>query len=109
MKKGILIAAILILIVLLGIWAFLSLGRAGGEIGFDAIVTNIDGNLVYATVTEDRAGFGSRKLPETIVIYADEFPEYELQVGDLIDGCYIRKEHEGNFYRVVSIVVNGQS
>ena len=109
MKKGILIATILILIVLLGIWAFLSLGRAGGEIGFDATVTSIDGNLVYATVTEDRAGFGSRKLPETIVIYADEFPEYELQVGDLIDGCYIRKEHEGNFYRVVSIVVNGQS
>ena len=109
MKKGILIAAILILVALLCIWAFLTFGRAGGEIGFDAIVTNIDGNLVYATVTEDRAGFGSRKLPETIVIYADEFPEHELQVGDLIDGCYIRKAHEGNFYWVVSIIVNGQN
>ena len=109
MKKGILIAAILILVVLLGIWAFLTLGRAGGEIGFDATVTSIDGNLVYATVTEDHAGFGSRKLPETIVIYADDFPDYEFQIGDLIDGCYIRKAHEGNFYRVVSIMVNGQS
>ena len=35
MKKVVVIATILILIVLLGIWAFLSLGRAGGEIGFD--------------------------------------------------------------------------
>ena len=109
MKKVILSISIVLLLALACVIGFLSIGRAGGEIGFDAIVTNIDGNLVYATVTEDRAGFGSRKLPETIVIYADEFPEYELQVGDLIDGCYIRKEHEGNFYRVVSIVVNGQS
>lgn len=108
MKKAILIAAILILVALLGIWAFLTFGRAGGEIGFDAIVTSIDGNLVYATVTKDRAGFGSRKLPETIVIYAEDFPDYEFHVGDLIDGCYIRKAHEGNFYRVVSILVNGQ-
>lgn len=108
MKKAILIAIILILVVLLGIWAFLTLGRAGGEIGFDATVTGIDGNLIYATVTEDHAGFGSRKLPETIVIYADDFPDYEFQVGDLINGCYIRKAHEENFYRVVSIVVNGQ-
>lgn len=106
--KKVIIAAILILIVLLGIWGFLSLGRAGGEIGFDATVTSVDGNLVYASVTEDRAGFGSRKLPETIVIYTDEFPEYEFHVGDLIDGCYIRKTHEGNFYRVVSIVVYSQ-
>ena len=109
MKKVILISVILILVALLGIWAFLSLGRAGGEIGFDATVTSVEGNMIYATVTEDRAGFGSRKLPETIVIYAEDFPEYELQVGDLINGCYIRKAHEGNFYRVVSIVVNGQS
>ena len=109
MKKTTLIATMLILVLLLGIWAFLSLGRAGGEIGFDATVTSIDGNIVYAAVTEDRAGFGSRKLPETIVIYADDFPDYEFQVGDLIDGCYIRKAHEVNFYRVVSIAVNGQS
>lgn len=109
MKKVILIVTILILVILLGIWAFLSLGRAGGEIGFDATVTSIDGNIVYAAVTEDCAGFGSRKLPETIVIYANDFPDYEFQVGDLIDGCYIRKAHEVNFYRVVSIAVNGQS
>ena len=109
MKKVILIVTILILVILLGIWAFLSLGRAGGEIGFDATVTSIDGNIVYAAVAEDCAGFGSRKLPETIVIYANDFPDYEFQVGDLIDGCYIRKAHEVNFYRVVSIAVNGQS
>ena len=109
MKKVVVIATLLILIVLLGIWAFLSLGRAGGEIGFDATVTSIDGNKVYATVTEDRAGFGSRRLPETIVIYAEDFPDCKFQVGDLIDGCYIRKAHDGNFYWVVSIIVNGQN
>ena len=88
MKKVVVIATILILIVLLGIWAFLSLGRAGGEIGFDATVTSIDGNKVYATVTEDRAGFGSRKLPETIVIYAEDFPDCKFQVGDLIEDLH---------------------
>lgn len=108
MKKRIFIIIILILICLLGIWAFLSLGRAGGEVGFAATVTNVDGDIVYAAVTRDNAGFGSRKLPDTIVIYAEDFPEYEFQVGDLIDGIYIRKEHKGNFYRVVSIVINEQ-
>lgn len=108
MKKRIFIIIILILICLLGIWSFLSLGRASGEVGFAATVTNVDGDIVYAAVTRDNAGFGSRKLPDTIVIYAEDFPEYEFQVGDLIDGIYIRKEHKGNFYRVVSIVINEQ-
>ena len=108
MKKSVIISAMLILICLFGIWAFLSLGRSGGEVGFKATVTSIDGDLVYASVTEDHSGFGSRKLPETIVIYAEDFPEYEFQVGDLIDGCYIRKEHESNFYRIVSIVLNAE-
>lgn len=107
-EEAILIATILILIVLLGVWFFLSSGRAGGEIGFGATVTIVEDNLVYATVTEDHAGFGTKKLPETIVICAEEFPEFEFHVGDQIDGCYIRKTHEGNFYRVVSILVNGQ-
>ena len=108
MKKSVLIFAILILICLFGIWAFLSLGRSGGEVGFKATVSNIDGDFVYASVTEDRTGFGSRKLPESIVIYAEDFPEFEFHVGDLIDGCYIRKENKGNFYRVVSIVLNAE-
>lgn len=108
MKKLIIITTILILISLFGIWAFLSLGRAGGEIGFDATVTNVEDNIVYAAVTRDDAGFGSRKLPDIIVIYAADFPEYEIQIGDQISGCYIRKNYEGNFYRVVSILVNGR-
>lgn len=90
------------------LWGFFSLDRAGGEIGFEATVTNAEGDIVYAAVTKDDAGFGSRKLPDTIVIYAEEFPEYEIKVGDQISGCYIRKNYEGNFYRVVSILVNGQ-
>ena len=108
MKKSVVAALILVLICLFGIWAFLSLGRAGGEVGFYAEVTSIEGNLVYATVTEDHAGFGSRKLPDTIVIYADDFPEDEFHIGDPIHGCYIRKEYNGDFYRVVSIVINSK-
>lgn len=108
MKKTKIIAAILILICLLGVWVFFPLDRAGGEIGFDATVTNVEGDIVYATVTRDNAGFGSRKLPDTIVIYVEDFPEYEIKIGDQISGCYIRKNYEGNFYRVVSILVNGQ-
>lgn len=108
MKKTAIIVTILILVCLIGLWAFFSLGRAGGEIGFDATVTRVEGDLVYATVTEDHAGFGPRKLPETIVIYAENFPEHEFYVGDLIDGIYIRKEYKGDFYRVVSIAVNGK-
>ena len=108
MKKAVIIISILILLSLLGLWAFCSLGRAGGEIGFDATVTSLEGNLLYATVTEDRAGFGTRKLPDRIVIHAEDFPQYEFKVGDQISGCYIRKNYEGNFYRVVSILVNGQ-
>lgn len=108
MKKLFIITTILILIFLFGIWAFLSLGRAGGEIGFEATVTEVEGHIIYAEVSRDDAGFGSRKLPDTIVIYAADFPEYEIQIGDHISGCYIRKNYEGNFYRVVSILVNGQ-
>ena len=108
MKKSVIAALILVLICLFGVWAFLSLGRAGGEVGFYAEVTSIEGDLVYATVTEDHAGFGSRKLPDTIVIYADEFPEDEFHIGDLIHGCYIRKEYNGDFYRVVSIALNNK-
>ena len=104
MKKVVVIATILILIVLLGIWAFLSLGRAGGEIGFDATVTSIDGNKVYATVTEDRAGFGSRKLPETIVIYAEDFPDCKFQVGDLIEDL-----HRENILQLDNIYQRRQS
>lgn len=106
--KKVAIITILVLICLFGVWAFCSLGRAGGEIGFDATVTNVEGDIIYAAVTRDDAGFGSRKLPDTIVIYAEDFPEYEIRIGDQISGCYIRKNYEGNFYRVVSILVNGQ-
>ena len=109
MKKVVIIISILVLLSLLGSWAFLSLGCAGGEIGFEATVSNVEGDIVYASVTSDDAGFGSRKLPDTIMIYAADFPEYEIKIGDQISGCYIRKNYEGNFYRVVSILVNAQS
>lgn len=107
MKKTVIVISILILVCLIGLWAFYSLGRAGDEIGFEATVTEVEGHIIYAEVSRDDAGFGSRKLPDTIVIYAADFPEYEIQIGDHISGCYIRKNYEGNFYRVVSILVNG--
>ena len=108
MKKTVIVISILILVCLIGLWAFCSLGRAGGKIGFEATVTKVEGDIIYAAVSRDDAGFGSRKLPDTIVIYAADFPEYEIQIDDQISGCYIRKNYEGNFYRVVSILVNGQ-
>lgn len=108
MKQTVIVISILILVCLIGLWAFCSLGRAGGEIGFGATVTKVEGDIIYAAVSRDDAGFGSRKLPDTILIYAADFPEYEIQKGDQISGCYIRNTYEGNFYRVVSILVNGQ-
>ena len=40
MKKTAIVCVILILVGLAGTLAFLSLGRAGGEIGFDASIPN---------------------------------------------------------------------
>lgn len=108
MKKTSFIIAIVVLIILVSLWAFLSLGRAGGEVGFKAEVIQVEDGKAYATVTEDDAGFLSRKLPDTIVIYIEEFPEYDFQPGDVISGIYIRKNYNGQFYRVVSILVNGE-
>lgn len=88
--------------------AFLSLGRAGGEIGFEAQVIRMEDGVAYAAASEDDAGFLSKKLPDTIAIYLDEFPDYDVQPGDLISGIYIRKNYNGQFYRVVSILVNGE-
>lgn len=106
MKKAVIIIAILVLMALLGLWAFLSLGRAGGEVGFRAEVIRVEDGKAYAAVIEDHARFGSRKLPDTVVIYTADYPEHDILVGDLISGIYIRKSYEGNFYRVVSIIVN---
>lgn len=102
------IITMLMLFILVSLWAFLSLGRAGGEIGFEAEVIRVEDGMAYATVIEDDAGFLSRKLPDTIVIYAEDFPEYDIQPGDAISGIYIRKNYNGQFYRVVSILVNGE-
>ena len=63
MKKSLIIISILILIVLVCIWAFLSLGRAGGEIGFEAQVIRIEDGVAYAAVSEDDAGFFLQKAP----------------------------------------------
>ena len=109
MKKAAIICAILILIGLVGTLVFLSLGRAGGEIGFDATVKQVEEDVIYAIVTNDNARFGSRKLPETIVIYKEFFPEQSFQVGDLIHGNYMRKEYKGEFYQMVSIVINDKA
>lgn len=43
-----------------------------------------------------------------IAIYLEEFPDYDVQPGDLISGIYIRKNYYGQFYRVVSILINNE-
>lgn len=107
-EKAAIIISILIVVTLFGLWAFLSLGRAGGEAGFEATVNRVEDGKVYATVTDDGAGFLSRKLLETIVFTAEDFTEYNIQPGDLLSGCYVRKNHDGQSCRVVRILVNGQ-
>ena len=69
MKKTAIVCVILILIGLAGTLAFLSLGRAGGEIGFDATVTQVEEDVIYATVTNDNDRF--------ISLFAAYLPDIE--------------------------------
>lgn len=83
---------------------FLYTGRAGGEIGFTARIDAVQGNTVYATVTQQHTGFLSRKLPENIIFDISDFEEV-LKAGDTIHGCYLRGTIDGPRVRVVSIAV----
>ena len=106
MKKRtiILIAIIAITISLLTATVlFLSVGRAGGEIGFEATIDKIENGIAYATVTDDDAGFGARKLPNQIEFSIDGLDE--MNIGDEIYGNYIRGTIKGNSVFVACVEV----
>lgn len=86
--------------------AFLSVGRAGGEIGFDATINKIEDGVAYATVTVDDAGFGAPKLPKQIEFTIADLGE--LNAGDEIHGCYLRGTIDGHSVRVVSVLVKAE-
>ena len=96
----------MIVLSLIGFISFLSFDRAGGEIGFDAVINRVEPeyNMAYATVTNQGAGFFSKKLPESIMFNTSELDE-ELKAGDEIQGCYLRGTINGQDVRVVSIMV----
>ena len=109
-KKRFIISAIVALCILGAILAFLSFGRAGGEIGFDAVINRVEPeyNMAYATVTDQDAGFFSKKLPENIMFNTSDL-DVELKAGDKIQGCYLSGTISGDSVRVVSIVVFEQN
>lgn len=108
MKKVILTISVVLLLVLACVIGFLSIGRAGGEIGFGAIIDKVEDGIAYATVTEQSTGFLSKKLPEKIMFSTTDL-DVELKAGDIISSCYLRGTIDGQTVRVVSIsVINEQ-
>lgn len=105
MKKRIIILAV-VLCVLVAVVAFLSVDRAGDEIGFEATINRVEPeyNMAYATVTEQDTGLLSKKLPGSIMFDTSILNE-ELKAGDKISGCYLSGTISGQHVRVVSVIV----
>lgn len=74
MKKSFIIMSILILIVLVSIWAFLSLGRAGGEIGFEAQVIRIE------------EGWLMQRSPKMMPVSLQKAPGYDCDLSRRVSG-----------------------
>ena len=74
------------------------------EIGFEATITRVEDGIAYATVTEQDAGFLSKKLPESIMFETADLDE-ELKAGDKISACYMSGTIDGQTVRVVSVSV----
>lgn len=104
MKKKVIILLAIVICITVSVVAFLSIGRAGGEIGFEATINKVEDGIAYATVSDQDAGFLSKKLPESIMFETADLGE-ELQAGDKISGCYLSGTIEGQTVRVVSVSV----
>lgn len=97
---------VLILLLLTAfIYFMLTFDRAGGEIGFDAIVKEVNGNVVRACVIDSGSKFLSPKLPPEIVFSTDDSGITNLQVGDTFSGCWLLGSLNGESVRVVSIKI----
>ena len=104
MKKKVIILLAVVVCIVVAVVAFLSIGRAGGEIGFDATINRVEDGVAYATVTEQDTSFLAKKLPENIMFEIADLDE-ELNAGDKISGCYLSGSIDGQTVRVVSVVV----
>ena len=105
-KKVIIILSVVVLVIAaVAVVAFLSVGRAGGEQEFEAVILSVEGNVITAEVTYDNASFLSAKLPDKIIFDANDSGETGLKVGDKIHGNYLKGTIDGNNVRVVSLVV----
>ena len=104
MKKKVIILLAVVVCIVVAVVAFLSIGRAGGEIGFDATINRVEDGVAYATVTEQDTSFLAKKLPENIMFEIADLDE-ELNAGDKISGCYLSDSIDGQTVRVVSVVV----
>ena len=104
MKKKVIIILAVMVCIAVAVVAFLSIDRAGGEIGFEATINRVEDGVAYATVTEQDAGFLAKKLPESIMFETADLDE-ELQAGDKISGCYLSGTIDGQTVRVVSVSV----
>ena len=103
-KKVIIILSVVVLVIAaVAVVAFLSVGRAGGEIGFEATINKVEDGIAYATVIEQDTGFLTKKLPESIMFETADLEE--LNAGDKIRGCYLSGTIDGQTVRVVSVVV----
>jgi len=103
MKKKVIILLAIVVCIVVAVVAFLSVGRAGGEVGFYATINRVEDGVAYATVTEQYAVL-SKKLPENIIFNTNELGE-ELNAGDKIYGNYLSGTINGQTVRVVSISV----
>ncbi len=106
---GILICVGCIIVLYAVAYMLFGWGRAGGELGFYAIVTSVDGDTVTADVVEDDTPFLSRKLPDEIIFDASYSGISDLRAGDYISATYLSGTIDGNAVKVVSIVVLGTS
>ena len=104
MKKKVIIILAVMVCIAVAVVAFLSIDRAGGEIGFEATINRVEDGVAYATVTEQDAGFLAKKLPESIMFETADLDE-ELQAGDKISGCYLSGTIDCQTVRVVSVSV----
>ena len=104
MKKKVIIILAVVVCIAVAVVAFLSVGRAGGEIGFEATINKVEDGIAYATVIEQDTGFLTKKLPESIMFETADLDE-ELNAGDKISGCYLSGTIDGQTVRVVSVVV----
>ena len=98
--------SVIVLCLIIGFLMFCSMGRAGGEIGFTAVIEKVttDPNMAYAQVTDQHTSFLSKKLPEHIYFYTYELDE-NLEIGDVINGCYLDGTISDSTVRVVSVTI----